>query len=50
MEPLNLSKLQYYIDMGRIDPSRTISLKDLAESGVVGKIKHGVKLLGDVRV
>ena len=31
---------------GRLDPSQRITLKDIHESNVCGKVKHGVKLLG----
>ena len=47
MVPLNLHTLQSWIDQGRIDPSRPITLKELRESNCVGKIKDGVKLLAD---
>ena len=46
---LNLSKLQYMIEMGRLDASKKITLKELAESGACGKIKDGVKLLAGVK-
>ena len=48
MEPLNVAKLQFFIDMGRINANEPITLKVLKDSGIVGRIKHGVKLLGDV--
>lgn len=48
MERLNLGKLQYFIDMGRINPEEKITMKALADSGIIGKIKHGVKILGHV--
>lgn len=45
--PLNLRKLKEWIEIGRIDPSKMITMKDLRDSGVVSrKIKDGVKLLG----
>ncbi len=48
-KPLNLDRLQHWIDMGRLDPSRVITLKDLHASGIiVGRIRDGVKLLGNV--
>lgn len=49
-EPLNLNRLQYFIDSGRIDPSKPINMYTLYWSGAVGKIEHGVKLLADVSV
>lgn len=47
-ELLNLSRLQYMIDTGRLDPSKSIKMDSLFYSGAVGKFEHGVKLLGDV--
>lgn len=47
MTPLNLDTLQNYIDMGRIDTSRSITLRDLQLAGLfkANAVKHGVKLL-----
>jgi large subunit ribosomal protein L15 len=47
MVPLGLSTLQNYVDMGRIDPSRTVTLHDLLDAGIfkANAVKHGVKLL-----
>ncbi len=47
-EPLNLNRLQYLIDSGRIDASKPINMHTLYWSGAIGKIEHGVKLLADV--
>ena len=45
---LNLDRVQEWIDEGRLDPSRTITMKDLRDSGVIRrKIRDGVKLLGN---
>lgn len=44
---LNLAKIQSWIDQGRIDPSRVITIKELADSNCVGKLKDGIKLLAD---
>lgn len=49
LNPLNLDKLQSWIDMGRItvpEDGSPITMKHLYDANVVGKIKHGVKLLG----
>ena len=43
LEPLNLGRLQQWIDAGRIDP-----MKDLLDSKAVHGIQYGVKLLADV--
>jgi len=45
LDELNFCKLQQFIDTGRIDPSKTITMKHLFDCRIVGKIKHGVKLL-----
>lgn len=50
--PLNLSRLQFWIDTGRIDASQLITMKTLVDSGCIGrlrKLQRGVKILGDVR-
>lgn len=48
MTPLNLDRLQHWIDRGLIDPTAPITMKELFETRCVHGIKHGVKLLGDV--
>lgn len=45
LSPLNLGRLQLWIDLGRIDPSKPITMKDLVDSNVIHGIKDGVKLL-----
>jgi large subunit ribosomal protein L15 len=47
MTPLNLSTLQTYIDMGRVDPNNPITLYELLQAGIfkANAVKHGVKLL-----
>eukprot|EP00051_Salpingoeca_urceolata_P032698 m.16949 g.16949 ORF g.16949 m.16949 type:complete len:239 (-) comp5358_c0_seq1:225-941(-) len=44
-EPLNLTKLAQFVERGKLDIDNVIDLKTLQESGAVGKITHGVKLL-----
>ncbi|KAI9138192.1 ribosomal protein L18e/L15P, partial [Paraphysoderma sedebokerense] len=44
---LNLDRLQWWIDSGRIDPSKPITMKELLDSRAVHNVKDGVKLLGD---
>ena len=46
--PLNLNRLQYLIDSGRIDASQPINMYTLQQGGAVSKITHGVKLLATV--
>ena len=51
-EPLNvinIGKLVHWIEAGRIDPTNLITMKILRDSRAVGRVKHGVKLLADVR-
>lgn len=51
MSPLNLDKLQSWIDKGRINPSKPITLKELVESRCLhGTPKHGVKILAKVTI
>ena len=51
LNPLNVNKLQEWIMMERVKPNDNgvIDMKVLYDCGIVGKISHGVKLLGDVR-
>jgi len=45
---LNLGRLQEWIDAGRLDTSKLITMKDLKDSKcVAGTIKEGIKLLAD---
>lgn len=48
MEVVNVDKLQLFVDMGRLDASKTLTIKDLVDCGMVkaSRVKHGVKLLG----
>ena len=46
MSPINLNKIQYWINQGRLDPTQPITLKELNESRCIhGVSKDGVKLL-----
>lgn len=49
MLPLNLGKIQNYIDMKRLNPSHEIGLRELQVAGLIkaSAVKHGVKLLAD---
>ncbi|KAI9291955.1 ribosomal protein L15 [Neoconidiobolus thromboides FSU 785] len=47
IKPLRLNRVQRWIDTGRIDPSKLITMKSLIDSGCLHKFKDGVKLLGD---
>lgn len=42
---MNLDRIQEWIDQGRIDPTRPITVKELAESRCIHGVKDGVKLL-----
>lgn len=46
MSPINLNRIQSWIDQGRLDPTKPITLKELCESRCLHGIKDGVKLLG----
>jgi large subunit ribosomal protein L15 len=45
MTPLNINRLQAWIDAGRLNPNEPITLKELAKSRCVHGIKDGIKLL-----
>ncbi|GAA5828291.1 hypothetical protein JCM3770_004953 [Rhodotorula araucariae] len=45
--PLNLERLQHWIDRGLIDPTRPITMRELYETRCVHGVQDGVKLLGD---
>ncbi|KAJ5097273.1 54S ribosomal protein L10 [Penicillium angulare] len=47
MAPVNLSRIQEWIDQGRIDPTRPITVRELAQSRCIHQYKDGVKILGD---
>ena len=44
LEQLNLSKLRYFIEKGRLDTRFPITLRHLRDCGCVPGIKHGVKI------
>ncbi|TKA68682.1 hypothetical protein B0A49_09551 [Cryomyces minteri] len=46
MSPLNVDRLQSWIDQGRLDTSKPITLKELNDSRCLHGVKDGVKLLG----
>ena len=49
MSPINLDRIQSWIDQGRLDPSKPITMKELAKSRCLHGVKrHGVKLLARV--
>lgn len=43
---VNLSRIQEWIDQGRIDPTRPITIRELAHSRCIHQAKEGVKVLG----
>lgn len=45
--PLRLNRVQRWIDLGRLDASKPITMKELIDSRCIHKIKDGVNLLGD---
>lgn len=49
MSPINLDRIQSWIDQGRLDPTKPITMKELAKSRCLHGVKrHGVKLLARV--
>ncbi|XP_078361766.1 large ribosomal subunit protein uL15m-like isoform X2 [Oculina patagonica] len=45
--PLNLNRLQFFVDSGRINPKEPITMYHLWRSGAIaGRIRDGVTLLG----
>lgn len=44
-DQLNLGQLAYYISCGKIDTTKTITMRDLLQSGCLSQIKFGVKIL-----
>ncbi len=46
---VNINKILYCINKGRLDPTKTIDIRSLVESGAVSTPRHGVYLLGKVR-
>lgn len=49
LEELTLGRLQLLIDQGRIDASKRITITDIAKSGAVSRVRHGIKVLATVR-
>lgn len=45
LQEINLDKIQSWIEQGRLDPSRPITLFELCKSKVIGRVKDGIKLL-----
>jgi large subunit ribosomal protein L15 len=45
MSPINLDTIQSWINQSRIDPTKPITVKELAQSRAVHGVKDGIKLL-----
>lgn len=45
MSPINLDRIQDWVDQGRLDPLQPITLKELTKTRAIHGIKDGVKLL-----
>ena len=45
MSTINLDRIQAWIDQGRLDPKKPITLKELVDSRCLHRVKDGVKLL-----
>jgi len=48
MTPINVDRIQSWIDQGRLDISKPITINELNESRCLHGIKDGVKLLARV--
>merc|ERR1712166_578350 len=46
LQVVNLDRLQFWADTGRLASDKTLTMRDLVASGVVGRAKHGIKILG----
>jgi large subunit ribosomal protein L15 len=44
---VNVNDIQRFVDMGRLSKEATINMRDLMRCGLISRIKHGVKLLGN---
>ncbi|EPQ26367.1 uncharacterized protein PFL1_06015 [Pseudozyma flocculosa PF-1] len=45
--PVNLDKIQHWIDRGLLDPSEPITAKELFETRCIHSLRDGVKVLGE---
>ncbi|KAH8599874.1 ribosomal protein L18e/L15P [Bisporella sp. PMI_857] len=45
LSPCNLDRVQLWIDQGRLDPTKPITVKELVETRCIHGVKDGVKLL-----
>jgi hypothetical protein len=46
-QPLNLYRLQQWLDRGLLDLSQKITMRTMLQAGMFKRIRHGVKLLAD---
>jgi large subunit ribosomal protein L15 len=46
LEYINLKKIVYLVQHGRLNPEKVITIKDLKEAGAFRRVKYGVKILG----
>ncbi|KAK5085412.1 YmL10 [Lithohypha guttulata] len=49
LQEVNLDKLQTWINQGRIDASKPITIHEICHSKLVGQVKDGVKLLAGTK-
>lgn len=45
LRPLSLDTIQHWINRKRIDPDKIITIKEIAQSNIAGKLKDGVALI-----
>lgn len=48
MAVVNLDRIQVWIDAGRLDPSKVITVRELCQSRCLHSVKDGVKVLARV--
>jgi len=46
-EQINLDRIQYFIDTGRLNPDQIITMRTLKDSGVVSRLNSPLKVLGN---
>ena len=48
MSPVNLDRIQDWVNQGRLDSSKPITMRELNKSRCIHGVKHGVKVLARV--
>jgi len=45
--PVNIGRLQAGVDVGRIDPAKTVTADSLVEAGIIRNARDGIRILAD---